>query len=240
MKSFMSQYKTMLEEAVELFGMGQLQDLVGVNRRNIKIWRDGNGFPRADSLASLADAMGWRLVKAGVNADSHLEAVDFVRVDDERLAQKVNLSDYEAIPMVDDPDVLSDGYIPDGHIAHYGLVHKSTPFLQGCSPHLVAVAVLESSIGTMIEKSDTVIFDLNDREIENGRVYLVRTPESYGGKTMIRRVMVAGENEARRFTFYSENHDVPVQSYALWEYKNDISKIILGRGVWFRGDLRNL
>ena len=239
MKSFIDQYRTMLSEAVEMFGMVGLQNIVGVDRRNIKKWVDGEGFPRADSLAKLADAMGWRLVKTGVNADNHLEAEDFVQVDDSVLARTVNLSDYEAIPLIDSPDVLTEsGHIPDGHIAHYGLIHKSTPFLQGCSPHLVAVAVLESSIGTMIEKSDTVIFDLNDRELEEGRVYLVRTPKRYGGKTMIRRVMVSGEGEGQRFTFYSETHNVPSQSYALWEYEGDT--VILGRGVWFRGDLRNL
>ena len=55
---------------------------------------------------------------------------------------------------------------------------------------------------------------------------------------MIRRVMVSGEGDGQRFTFYSETHNVPSQSYALWEYEGDT--VILGRGVWFRGDLRNL
>lgn len=235
MKSFIDRYRTMLGEAVEMFGMVGLQNIVGVDRRNIKKWVDDNSFPRADSLAKLADETGWSLVKTGVNADNHLEAADFVKTDEGTYARKIDLRDFEIIPLVKHPDMLStDNYvIPDNCIQRCDFIHKSTPILAECSPHLVAVKVEEVAIGTLLEQQDVILIDRGDREVENGRIFLVRTPE---GKTFLRRVIRDGE----RLTFYSSTHNLDPIICHLRDYGGDINKAILGRAVRIEGDLRNL
>ena len=95
-------YRTMLDEALATYGVKGIAAHLGVHHKNVALWLKGQ-FPRAEVLFGLAKLAGWRLVKTGVNADNHLEAEDFVQVDDALLARKVNLSDYEAIPLIDSP-----------------------------------------------------------------------------------------------------------------------------------------
>lgn len=236
MKTFIDQYRTMIEEAAGTFTMTQLQEIVGVDRRNVRKWVDGSGFPRADSLAKLADAMGYRLVKTGLDSNDRIQAENFVKTKDGTYAREIDLADFEIVPLVKDPDLLStdDYLLPDGNIRHYALVHKSTPTLNECSPNLIAVKVTEKAIGTLLEKSDVVIIDREDTEIENGRIYLVRTPE---GQTMLRRVAI---DPSGVLIFHSQNHNVTPLAFPLSAYGGDIKKAILGRGVRFRGDLRKL
>lgn len=237
MKTFIDQYRTMIEEAAGTFTMTQLQEIVGVDRRNVRKWVDGSGFPRADSLAKLADAMGYRLVKTGLNSDDHIEAEGFVKTE-HGYAREIDLAEYEIVPLVKDPNLLSsDDYVlPDSNIRHYTLVHKSTPTLNQCSPNLIAVKVTEVAIGTLLEKSDVVIIDRGDTEIENGRIYLVRTPEPES-RTMLRRVIL---DASGHLTFYAQSHNVEPCTFHLDRYGGAIKKAILGRGVRIRGDLRNL
>lgn len=237
-------YRTMLEEALAAYGVKGIAARLGVHHKNVALWLKGQ-FPRAEVLFGLAKLAGWRLVKTGVNADNHLEASDFVKTGDGTFAKKIDLRDYEIIPLVKHPDMLStDNYvIPDNCILRYDFIHKSTPTLAECSSHLVAVKVEEIAIGTLLEQQDVVIIDRGDREVENGRIYLVRTPEKktedgelVPPKTFLRRVIRDGD----RFTFYSSTHNLPPIICHLRDYGGDMNNAILGRAVRIRGDLRNL
>lgn len=234
MKLFNDQFGTMLDEALSLFGAKGLAERLEVNYRNLQNW-SSEQLPQGKVLARLADLMGWSLVKTGVNADARLQAADFVKTQEGTYARKIDLRDYEIVPLVKHPDLLStDSYIiPDNCIQRYDFIHKSTPTLSQCSPHLVAVKVEEVAIGTLLEQQDVILIDRGDCEVENGKIFLVRTPE---GKTFLRRVIRDGES----FTFYSSTHNLDPIICHLRAYGGEIHKAILGRAVRIEGDLRNL
>lgn len=233
--SFSNAYRQVVQEALDLYGAATVAEKTGINARNLKKWIDGTQSPRADLLGRVIDLMGWKLYRAGVNSDAHLEAEDFVIMNG-TIASKVDLSQYEAVPLVKDPNIIrDDNHIPDSSVAHYALIHKTTRTLSECSPNLVAVSVAETAVGTLLEEYDVVIVDLNDKEIKQGRIYLVRTPK---GDTRLRRVCV---NEGHSMiTFYAKGHNVQPEMYSADDYGGDLSRAIVGRGVRIRGDLRSL
>jgi hypothetical protein len=234
--SFSDSYRTVVQEAIDLYGAATVAEKTGINSRNLKKWVDGTQAPRADLLGRVIDLMDWKLVKAGVNTDARLEAQDFV-IANGTIASKVDLSQYEAVPLVKDPNIIrDDNHIPDSSVQHYALIHKSTRTLDECSPNLVAVSVAETAVGTLLEEYAVVIVDLNDNQIEQGRIYLVRNPK---GDTYLRRVCV--NEEQTMITFYAVSHNVMPEMYSINDdFGGEISRAIVGRGVRIRSDLRKL
>ena len=235
--TFVNAFRTAVRESLDLYGAQSLAQQVGVNYRTLQKWAEPDSqAPRADLLGRVLDLAGWKLVKVGVNTDAHLEAQDLVNIDG-TLAKKIDISEYEAVPLVKDPNIIrDDNHLPASSVLHYSLIHKSTRTLGECSPNLIAVSVAEMAIGTLLEEYDIVIVDLNDKKVVNGRIYLVRTPN---GDTCLRRVCT--NEEETMLTFYATSHNVSPMMYSIAnDYGGDISKAILGRGVRIRGDLRDL
>lgn len=241
MKKFDEQIMELLQEAFDKFGYSGIQSETGIRRQNFQKWLSGEQYPSSKLLGKVADLMGYRLVKIGVDADQRMTAKNFVRQDDGSFARKIDLSQYEVVPVVKDPDTLpsspEESHIPDKDIQYPAIIHKSATVLDENSPNIIGVMVDGEKMGTPIEKSDSLFFDREDREIENGRVYLVRTPD---GQTLIRRVIASEKDGDLHLTFYAENPSVEPLAFTLKEYDGDINKAILGRGAWFRGNLREI
>lgn len=235
--TFVDTFRTAVRESIDLYGAQSLAQQVGVNYRTLQKWAEpGSQAPRADLLGRVLDLAGWKLVKSGVNSDAHLEAQDFIIIDG-MIAKKIDITQYEAVPLVKDPNIIrDDNHIPETSVAHYAIIHKTILERQGCSKNLVAVSVAETAVGTLLEQYDIVLVDLEDKEIEQGRIYLVRFPE---GDTCLRRVAI--NREHTMLTFYANSHNVDPEMYSIIDhYGGDIGKAILGRGIRIRGDLRNL
>lgn len=241
MKTFAEQVTELLQEAFDKHGYVGIQNETGIRRQNFQKWLNGEQVPRSDLLGKVVDLMGYRLVKVGVDADNHLQADNFIAQDDGSFSRKIDLSQYEVVPVVKNPDALSsspeESHIPDKYIQYPAIIHKSATVLDENSPNLVGVVVDGEKLGAPVEKSDSLFFDREDREIENGRVYLVRTPD---GQTLIRRVIASEKDGDIHLTFYAENTAFEPLAFTLKEYDGDITKAILGRGVWFRGNLRDI
>ena len=241
MKNFSEQVTELLQEAFDKFGYVGIQKEIGIRRQNFQKWLNGEQSPRSDLLGKVADLMGYRLVKVGIDSDNRLQADNFIAQDDGNFSRKIDLSQYEVVPVVKNPDALSaipgESHIADKDIQYPAIIHKSATVLDENSPNLIGVVVDGKKMGAPVEKSDSLFFDREDREIENGRVYLVRTPD---GQTLIRRVIASEKDGDIHLTFYAENSAFEPLAFSLSEYDGDISKAILGRGVWFRGNLREI
>ena len=139
MKKFDEQIMELLQDAFDKFGYSGIQSETGIRRQNFQKWLSGEQYPSSKLLGKVADLMGYRLVKIGVDADQRMTAKNFVRQDDGSFARKIDLSQYEVVPVVKDPDTLpsspEESHIPDKDIQYPAIIHKSASVLDEISEY---------------------------------------------------------------------------------------------------------
>lgn len=229
--NFYDTVMNIVREAADRYGVAGLSQLIDVDRRVIANWLNGKAKgPSLDRIARACDLMGYMPTSTAVNVG---EPIDFDMVYHPN-GLMLDPKDYIAIPLVKDENLIDGPVIPQSNIEHIGPAHKSAPFVQGRT-HLISIAITDDIMAPLLAKNDYVIIDLDDREIEQGRLYLVRNPDRT--KTAVRRVFIDGDS----ISFYNKDHSVEPKIFSLSRnYGNDLSKAILGRVIWGRIDLRSL
>lgn len=229
--NFYDTVMAILREAADHYGVVGLSKLVNVDRRVLTNWINGKAKgPSLDRIARVCDLMGYTPTLSALNVGEPIDFDMHYRPNGLMLDPK----DYIAIPLVKDENLIDGPVIPQSNIEHIGPAHKSAAFVQGRT-HLISIAMTDDIMAPLLVKDDYVIIDLDDREIEQGRLYLVRNPERT--KTAVRRVFIDGDS----ISFYNKDHSVEPKIFSLSrQYNGDLSKAVLGRVIWGRIDLLNM
>jgi transcriptional regulator with XRE-family HTH domain len=229
--NFYDSVMTILREAADRHGVAGLAQLIDVDRRVIANWLNGKAKgPSLDRIARVCDLMGYTPTAMTVSVE---ERISFdMPYHPEGLM--LDPADYVPVPLVKDENLIDGPTIPLSNIAYFGPVHKSAAFVQGRT-HLISVRITDDTLAPLLGTNDSVIVDMDDLEIEQGRLYLVRTPDR--SQTSVRRVIIDGD----AITFYDKAHTVDPRIFSLSrDYADDLSKAIIGRIIWGRTDMRNL
>lgn len=229
--NFYDTVMTIVKEAADRYGVVGLSKLVDIDRRVLTNWLNGKAKgPSLDRIARVCDLMGYTPTSTSVNVGEPINFDMTYRPDGIMLDPQ----DYVPVPLVKDENLIDGPVIPQSNIEHICPAHKSAPFVQGRT-HLISIAITDDIMAPLLSCDDYVIIDMDDREIEQGCLYLVRTPDRT--ETAIRRVFIDGD----AISFYNKDHSVEPRTFSLSRhYNGDLSKAILGRVVWGRIDLRNM
>ena len=220
-----------LKEAADRHGVATLAQLIDVDRRVISNWLNGKAKgPSLDRIARVCDLMGYTPISTSISVGEPI-GFDMPYQPD---CLMLNPGDYVPLPLIRDANLIDGVNIPLSNIAHFGLVHKTATFVQDRT-HLLAVSMPDDIMAPLLGFGDYAIIDMDDREIVQGSLYLVRTPD--GTETSVRRVLVDGD----AISFYNRDHSVEPRIFSLSrDYNDDLSKAIIGRVIWGRTDVRNM
>lgn len=229
--NFYDAVMAILKEAADRHGVAGLAQLIDVDRRVITNWLNGKAKgPSLDRIARACDLLGY------MPAPTALTVGEPIIFDMPYHPEGLMLDprDFIPVPLIANMDLIDGESIPFTNIAHFGLVHKSAAFVQGRT-HLIAITITNDVMAPLLSHDDYVIIDMDEKEIVQGSLYLVRNPERT--KVGVRRVLIDGDS----ISFYDKAHCVDPRTFSLSrDYENDLAKAIIGRVIWGRIDLRNL
>lgn len=156
-------------------------------------------------------------------------------------APRPHADDYLAVPLVAD-FAAGPGHIPPENVKDWLIVSRN---------HM-AVRVRKNILGVQLSRDalnmeptlrpgNIVLVDRDDRNVENGRMFLVREPDD-NGDASITRVAVTeagGKEQDFRITYYGDNPAYPPRIYSLQkDFGGDWEKVVVGRVLCVWADMR--
>ena len=232
-KSFSDAFIGLLRTAIdEVCGGSQREAarVCGVDPSAVNRWLNGKTSPRVEDVAPLFDAAGITLCKAGAEAGYNVTFAAPELINGEGGVEEQK---WVAVPIVKDPGRLSAGFIPRENRAEWAIVHREFRSVKDRQDMLVVLAE-DDSMAPTISQGAAVLIDRDFEELEDGRMYLVRT-EGFAG---VRRVFVMPDGDDRLLIMSAENSKYPpIVRLVKKHLGGDVRRCVLGRATWVRDEI---
>lgn len=238
------QHKNNRRAAARALGIDSASGLLGK-------WLNGERVPSASKLFPILEKLGVTL-KLPESEDTAqdvrlINAALAPLADGSGLAEarfpapRPHADDYLAVPLVAD-FAAGPGHIPPENVKDWLIVSRN---------HM-AVRVRKNILGVQLSRDalnmeptlrpgNIVLVDRDDRNVENGRMFLVREPDD-NGDASIKRVAVTeagGKEQDFRVTYYGDNPSCPPRIYSLQkDFGGDWEKVVVGRVLCVWADMR--
>ena len=245
MESFDLKVKNLLEQAVGMYGSAKaLAAASGVSAPNISRWRQTQRSPRVAEIAPILDLIGAEISLKSEKVPSkeiNIAGAAASPAEARFPAPRPHADDYLAVPLVSD-FAAGPGHIPPENVKDWLIVSRN---------HM-AVRVRKNILGVQLSRDalnmeptlrpgNIVLVDRDDRNVENGRMFLVREPDD-NGDASIKRVAVTeagGKEQDFRITYYGDNPAYPPRIYSLQkDFGGDWENVVVGRVLCVWADMR--
>lgn len=205
------------------------QILAGTNKASV---RTQTAIARACGFAGLEEMLKAGQSGAPAPAEPHLTIQ--VHSPSEKLVLKETIGDYRGIPLYTSGKLAAgvNGMAFDPYEPAASMVVVYKPEIPGSGRHqLSALKVGGDSMAPTIPRGAVVVVDQSDRELVDGRIFVVNIPE--GGMDMAAVKRVRRWEKGKGFLLISDNPGYPPDiSYLDWH------RLCVGRVVWMSKDIR--